>query len=146
VVLDVDTLEALNGAALALQAGVCVGALARPRDPRASDAGGGGPWPSSGAPQKIAKRFAAESRQQASPSELLGTPSSVTFDPLRADLLHMTFLFFGESLRGIPALELRSLHAAVQASPSRVRSCQSTSAWFLKDGALGCRVRSARGR
>lgn len=43
---------------------------------------------------------------------LLSSEDSLRFDPQEA--LHMTFIFFGEALRELPAEELRSLHAAVQ--------------------------------
>jgi len=53
---------------------------------------------------------------QESPAELLCMTSGVGFDPLTTESLHMTFLFFGENLRNLPAAELRSLHAAVRAA------------------------------
>lgn len=50
----------------------------------------------------------------ARPSELLGMPHGTGFDPIDMDSLHMTFLFFGEHLRELPAAELRSFHTALQ--------------------------------
>jgi len=52
---------------------------------------------------------------QAGPSELLRLTAGVGFDPVPSEALHMTFLFFGEHLRNLPADELRRLHGAVQA-------------------------------
>lgn len=58
---------------------------------------------------------AAAKALQAFPGELLGMSSSVSFDPQGATSLHMTFLFFGEYLRALPAAELIAVHAAVEA-------------------------------
>eukprot|EP00746_Dinoflagellata_sp_MGD_P112156 gnl/MRDRNA2_/MRDRNA2_49116_c0_seq1.p1 gnl/MRDRNA2_/MRDRNA2_49116_c0~~gnl/MRDRNA2_/MRDRNA2_49116_c0_seq1.p1 ORF type:complete len:587 (+),score=114.43 gnl/MRDRNA2_/MRDRNA2_49116_c0_seq1:77-1837(+) len=48
----------------------------------------------------------------ASPSELLGA-RSVGFEPVQDESRHMTFVFFGEHLRQLPASELLAVHAAI---------------------------------
>jgi len=59
-----------------------------------------------------------------SPSEMLGFPAGteVGFDPMVKSSLHMTFLFFGEHLRGLPSGELRQVHAAIQAEVEEASS------------------------
>lgn len=46
-------------------------------------------------------------------ANLLGMPAGTGFDPVDTDSLHMTFLFFGEYLRALPAEELRQFHAGL---------------------------------
>lgn len=49
-------------------------------------------------------------------ANLLGMPEGTGFDPVDPESLHMTFLFFGEYLRALPAEELRYLHAGICAT------------------------------
>merc|ERR550537_1975729 len=48
----------------------------------------------------------------ASPAELLGV-RDIGFDPVDDNSRHMTFVFFGEHLRVLPASELQAVHAAI---------------------------------
>eukprot|EP00747_Dinoflagellata_sp_TGD_P210761 gnl/TRDRNA2_/TRDRNA2_84018_c0_seq2.p1 gnl/TRDRNA2_/TRDRNA2_84018_c0~~gnl/TRDRNA2_/TRDRNA2_84018_c0_seq2.p1 ORF type:complete len:220 (+),score=42.91 gnl/TRDRNA2_/TRDRNA2_84018_c0_seq2:68-727(+) len=58
-----------------------------------------------------------------SPAELLGLDEDCGFDPMPEESLHMTFIFFGEHLRELLAVQLRGLHSAVQEEVAAVATC-----------------------